>query len=130
MQFSDYTGNFEAIVFSDILNSSSDLIKNHELLLMTLEIYKRENNINLRVQDITTLRQFINDSNKKVKILADEKIDISKLKKDLDRFKTETGSEIKLIVNVKEKIATISIPGKYDFFNIINNKSEDIKFLN
>ena len=56
--------------------------------------------------------------------------DISKLKKDLDRFKTETGSEIKLIVNVKEKIATISIPGKYDFFNIINNKSEDIKFLN
>ena len=130
VQFSDYTGNFEAIVFSDILNSSSDLIKNHELLLMTLEIYKRENNINLRVQDITTLRQFINDSNKKVKILADEKIDISKLKKDLDRFKTETGSEIKLIVNVKEKIATISIPGKYDFFNIINNKSEDIKVLN
>ena len=130
VQFSDYTGSFEAIVFSDILNSSSDLIKNHELLLMTLEIYKRENNINLRVQDITTLRQFINDSNKKVKILTDEKIDISKLKKDLDRYKTETGSEIKLIVNVKEKIATISIPGKYDFFNIINNKSEDIKFLN
>ena len=35
-----------------------------------------------------------------------------------------------LLIDINQKLVNISIPGKYDFFKIINNKLEDIKFLN
>ena len=66
IQFSDTTANFEAIIFSDLLKTSTELIQNHELLLLTLEAVKKDNNISLRVQEILTLRKFINESNKKI----------------------------------------------------------------
>ena len=130
IQFSDNTSNFEAIVFSDILNSSNELIKNHDLVLLNLEVAKNENNINLRVQEVVSLRQFLNDSNKKIKILANENIDIKKLKNHLNKYKNDNGSEVRLLVELNRKLVNISIPGRYDFFNLINNKTEDIKFLN
>ena len=130
VQFSDNTSNFEAIVFSDILNSSNELIKNHDLVLLNLEVHKIENNINLRVQEIISLKQFINESNRKIKILANENVDIKKLKDHLNKYRNDSGSEIKLLVELNRKLINISIPGRYDFFNLINNKTEDIKFLN
>ena len=89
-----------------------------------------QNNINLRVQEIITLRQFLNESNKKIKILANENIDIKKLRNHLNKYRNDTGSEIKLFVELNRKVVNISIPGRYDFFNLINNKTENIKFLN
>ena len=129
-QFSDTTSNFEAIIFSDVLNSSNELIKNHDLLFLTLEVIKNDNNISLRVQEVLSLRKFINESNKKIKVLADEKININDLKEHLNKYKNDLGSEFNLLIDIKQKLVNISIPGKYDFFKIINNKLEDIKFLN
>ena len=129
-QFSDTTSNFEAIIFSDVLNSSNELIKNHDLLFLTLEVIKNDNNISLRVQEVLSLRKFINESNKKIKVLADEKININDLKEHLNKYKNDSGSEFNLLIDINQKLVNISIPGKYDFFKIINNKLEDIKFLN
>ena len=130
VQFSDNTANFEAIVFSDILNTSSELIKNHNLLLITLEVSKEENNISLRVQDVISLKKFINESSNKINILIDEKIDLKNLKNNLDKYKSEEGSKVNLLINRKNKLINISIKGKYDYFNIINNKMKEIKLLN
>ena len=129
-QFSDTTSNFEAIIFSDVLNSSNELIKKHDLLLLTLEVIKNDNNISLRAQEVLSLRKFINESNKKIKVLADEKININDLKEHLNKYKNDSGSEFNLLIDINQKLVNISIPGKYDFFKIINNKLEDIKFLN
>ena len=129
-QFSDTTSNFEAIIFSDVLNSSNELIKNHDLLLLTLEVIKNDNNISLRAQEVLSLRKFINESNKKIKVLAGEKININDLKEHLNKYKNDSGSEFNLLIDINQKLVNISIPGKYDFFKIINNKLEDIKFLN
>ena len=129
-QFSDNTANFEAIIFSDILNESSELIKNQDLLLLTLEITKNENNINSRVREMMTLKQFLNESNKKIKIITDKTTNILKLKDHLNKYKTDIGSEVKLSVFVDDKLVVISIPGKYDFFNIINNQLDDMRILN
>ena len=130
VQFSDTSANFEAIIFSDILNESYELIKNQDLLLLTLEITKNENNVNSRVIEMISLKQFINESNKNIKIIANDGVDLSNLKNQLNNLKSEFGSEITLIVNLEGKMINISIPGKYDFFNIINNKSDDISVLN
>ena len=130
VQFSDNTAYFEAIVFSDILNTSSELIKNHNLLLITLEVSKEENNISLRVQDVISLKKFINESSNKINILIDEKIDLKNLKNNLDKYKSEEGSKVNLLINRKNKLINISIKGKYDYFNIINNKMKEIKLLN
>ena len=129
-QFSDTTSNFEAIIFSDVLNSSNELIKNHDLLFLTLEVIKKDNNISLRVQEVLSLRKFINESDKKIKVLADEKTNINDLKEHLNKYKNDSGSEFNLLIDINQKLVNISIPGKYDFFKIINNKLEDIKFLN
>ena len=110
IQFSDNTSNFEAIVFSDILNSSNELIKNHDLVLLNLEVAKNENNINLRVQEVVSLRQFLNDSNKKIKIIANESVDIKKLKNHLNKYKNDNGSEVRLLVELNRKLVNISIP--------------------
>ena len=48
----------------------------------------------------------------------------------LNKYKNNLGSEINLLVDINQKLVNISIPGRYDYFNIINNKMEDIKFLN
>ena len=130
VQFSDTTANFEAIIFSDLLKTSAELIQNHELLLLTLEAVKKDNNTSLRVQEIITLRKFINESNKKIKIVINEEINITKLKDYLNKYKDSYGSEVSLSVDIDNKLVNISIPGKFDFFNIINNKTDDIKFLN
>ena len=130
VQFSDTTANFEAIIFSDLLKTSTELIQNHELLLLTLEAVKKDNNISFRVQEILTLRKFINESNKKIKIVTNEEINITKLKDYLNKYKDSYGSEVCLSVDIDNKLVNISIPGKFDFFNIINNKTDDIKFLN
>ena len=98
--------------------------------MLTLEVVKKDNNISLRVQEILTLRKFINESNKKIKIVTNEEINITKLKEYLNKYKDNYGSEICLLVDIDNKLVNISIPGKFDFFNIINNKTEDIKFLN
>ena len=129
-QFSDTTSNFEVIIFSDVLNSSNELIKNHDLLLLTLEVMKNDNNISLRAQEVLSLRKFINESNKRIKVLADEKTNINDLKEHLNKYKNDSGSEFNLLIDINQKLVNISIPGKYDFFKIINNKFEDIKFLN
>ncbi len=129
-QFSDTTSNFEAIIFSDVLNSSNELIKNHDLLLLTLEVIKNDNNISLRAQEVLSLRKFINESNKKIKVLADEKTNINDLKEHLSKYKNDSGSEFNLLIDINQKLVNISIPGRYDFFQIINNKLEDIKLLN
>ena len=106
------------------------MIKNHDLVLLNLEVAKNENNINLRVQEVVSLRQFLNDSNKKIKIIANESVDIKKLKNHLNKYKNDNGSEVSLLVELNRKLVNISIPGSYDFFNLINNKTVDIRFLN
>ena len=63
--------------------------KNHNLLLITLEVSKEENNISLRVQDVISLKKFINESSNKINILIDEKIDLKNLKNNLDKYKSE-----------------------------------------
>ena len=89
-----------------------------------------DNNISLRAQEVLSLRKFINESNKKIKVLADEKININDLKEHLNKYKNDSGSKFNLLIDINQKLVNISIPGKYDFFKIINNKLEDIKFLN
>ena len=95
-----------------------------------MEVSKEENNISLRVQDVISLKKFINESSNKINILIDEKIDLKNLKNNLDKYKSEEGSKVNLLINRKNKLINISIKGKYDYFNIINNKMKEIKLLN
>ena len=76
------------------------------------------------------MKKFINESSNKINILIDEKIDLKNLKNNLDKYKSEEGSKVNLLINRKNKLINISIKGKYDYFNIINNKMKEIKLLN
>ena len=130
VQFSDHTSNFEAIIFSDVINTSKEIIKNNDLLLINLEAVKIDTNLNLRVQEIQTLKQFINNSNKRIQIRTKDDLDFNKLKNYLSKYKDVNGSEIFLNYEVNEQMVKIALPGKYDFFNIINNKLDGIQFIN
>ena len=56
---------------------------------------------------------------KKIKIVINEEINITKLKDYLNKYKDSYGSEVCLSVDIDNKLVNISIPGKFDFFNII-----------
>ena len=45
----------------DILNKSFEQLKKQDLLLLTLEVIKKDNNISLRTQEVLSLRKFINE---------------------------------------------------------------------
>ncbi len=130
VQFSDFTGNFEAIIFSDILSNSSDLIENHDPLILDLESTKNEGNINFRVQGLMTLQKFLNSMNTDLKLSLDKNVDIEKVKKSLNLCKKNDGIDIILQLNINKNIVDLKIPGKFDYFKILNNKIEGTLILN
>ena len=48
-----------AIIFSDILSSSSNFIDNHEPLILDLEAIKKEGNLSLRTVGLLPLKSFL-----------------------------------------------------------------------
>ena len=130
VQFSDYSGNFEAIMFSDILNASSELIDQHELLILDIEAIKSTGNLNLRIQGLSLLRHFLSKIYKKINLFVDDKVDISFVKKYLSKYTKNDGSEVTLRMKLHKQLVDIKLPGKFDYFALLNNKINGINFLN
>jgi len=130
VKFSDNTDNFEAIVFSDILSNSSNLLEQTEALILDLEVEKKDDNLNFRVTGLMTLKDFIKGLNKTIKLSVDEENNLEDLKKHLMKFKDKDGSNLELEVKVKNKILNFNIPGKFNYFELQNNKLKGITLVN
>ena len=130
VQFSDFSGNFETIIFSDILSSSSNFIDNHEPLILDLEAIKKEGNLSLRTVGLLPLKSFLKRINKDITLFIDDTVNVNSLKKSLYRYQNKEGSKLFLQIKINKKVINLNIPGKFDYLSLLNNETKGVRILN
>ena len=122
-KFSDKYGEFELFLFSEILISNRDILKEGESFVITLykEINKDQKRMN--VKKVVSLTGLINHNYKKVSIEIKEHTDLTDFK-ELIKEKGETYIKLILNKNNNKFIFELENPRKFDLklFNTIKNK--------
>ncbi len=110
--FSDTSGQFELGVFSEVLQSSRELLEPGNLLLLSVSVSERDGEKRLTMARVTSLKDGREAKLKSVRLYVDESIDLDSLARRLP----ESGSgEISLVLLTGDKQleAEICMPGKY-----------------
>ena len=112
-KFSDKYGEYELFIFSEILVTNREMLKEGESFVITLFKDTSGDQKRVNVKKIISLDKLINNSYKKVSIEIDEKLDLQELKKLLEK-KGET--EVQLIIRQKDTKFTVKLekPRKFD----------------
>ncbi len=122
--FSDATGQFEAVIFSDTLNACGHLLEPGTPVLVSVEAERDGENVKLRVQGLQALDEAAASIQRGLKIVLDRRPLQSK-KLSLEALKSElkpptggpkTGGEIRVVLELddRDRILEIDIPGRYD----------------
>ncbi len=122
-KFSDTFGEYELFIFSEILTTNREILKEGESFVLTLFKDVSGDQKRVNVKKIVSLDNLINNNYKKVSIEIDEKLDLQELKKLLEK-KGET--EIELIIRQKDTKFTVKLenPRKFDLklLNEVKNR--------
>ena len=121
IKFSDNNGEFELFLFSDLLISNREKLKEAESFILTL--FKDTNtnetgNVRVNIKKIVLLNEMINKSYKMVSIELKDDYNLDELSSYL---KEKGNTNIKIIVPEKNKQM---------IFNLTNPRKFDIKILN
>ncbi len=122
-KFSDNFGEYELFIFSEILVTNREILKEGESFIITLFKDTSGDQKRVNVKKIISLDNLINNSYKKVSIEIDEKLNLQELKKLLEK-KGET--EVQLIIRQKDTKFTVKLenPRKFDLklLNEVKNR--------
>ena len=126
IKFSDYEGDFELFLFSEILTQNRDKIKESESFVLTLQKDRLNNSSQSRinVKKILSLDDMINKPYSKVTIELKENCNIEELKELLN---DKGSTEINLVLNSNNKRVLYSLQNarKFDFNHLKTIKSKE-----
>ncbi len=121
--FSDTTGQFEAVIFSDTLNASRDLLEAGTPVLINVEAERDGDTVKMRVQSLEALDKAAAQVERGLKLVMDARMVAAKRAK-LDELKSHLkpgpagrkGGEVRLVLPLGERGREIEIalPGRYD----------------
>ncbi len=121
--FSDATGQFEAVIFSDTLNACGHLLQAGTPVLVSVEAERDGDTVKLRVQGMQALDEAAAGVQRGLKLILDRRMLQSK-KISLDTLKAElrpaagpkSGGEIRVVLELddRERTLEIDLPGRYD----------------
>lgn len=121
--FSDATGQFEAVIFSDTLNACGHLLQAGTPVLVSVEAERDGDTVKLRVQGMQSLEEAAAGAQRGLKLVLDRRMLQSK-KISLDTLKAElkpvvgpkSGGEIRVVLELddRERTLEIDLPGRYD----------------
>jgi DNA polymerase-3 subunit alpha len=122
--FSDATGQFEAVIFSDTLALCRELLEPGTPVLLTVEAERDGENLKMRVQAIEALDKAAGSLEQGLGIVLDEAL-LAVRKAALEDLKSELrpaagngrkGGEVRLLLRLPDRGRTIEIalPGRYD----------------
>ena len=122
--FSDATGQFEAVIFSDTLNACGHLLEPGTPVLVSVEAERDGDTVKLRVQGMQALDEAAAGVQRGLKLVLDRRL-LQAKKISLDLLKSElrppsggpkTGGEIRVVLELddRERILEIDLPGRYD----------------
>jgi DNA polymerase-3 subunit alpha len=97
--FSDPTGQFEAVIFSDTLNVAGDKLEAGKNVLVHVEGEADGEAIKVRVQAVQALDEVLGKTTTQVSITATERLQVAELVKHLGR---EGGIQVTLVVQIPE----------------------------
>jgi DNA polymerase III subunit alpha len=117
--FSDTTGQFEAVIFSDTLNACGDLLEPGKPVLLSVSAEREEDTVKMRVEGIRGLDDAAAGVQRGLKVVLDRHVlqksaePIAKLK---SRLKQGGKGEIRLVLPLEDRGREIEliIPGRYD----------------
>ncbi len=102
--FSDPTGQFEAVIFSDTLNAAGDRLLPGKNVLINVEGEAEGETVKVRVQAVQALDEVLGKGVKQIAITATDKLQMANLTKHLGR---EGNLEIKLVVQLREQAKAV-----------------------
>ena len=113
--FSDPSGQFEAVVFSDVLVQAGDLMSEGKAVLLTLDAQREAEAVKVRVQRVEALDKAAGGVQKGLRILVDTRVAV----KDIGAIMSEKGrGEVRLVTRIpvagKEREVEIKLPGRFD----------------
>ncbi len=122
--FSDATGQFEAVIFSDTLNACGHLLEPGTPVLVSVEAERDGETVKLRVQGMQALDEAAAGVQRGLKLVLDRRLLQSK-KVSLELLKSElrpanggpkSGGEIRVVIELddRERTLEIDLPGRYD----------------
>jgi DNA polymerase-3 subunit alpha len=118
-QFSDATGSFEAIVFSDTLNVARDLLEAGTAVLVSVEAERDGDTVKFRTLSIEALDKVVSSVQRGLKIIVDQRAlqvrptTFAELKRVL---RPGGKGEIRIALEIGErgKAVEFQIPGRFD----------------
>jgi DNA polymerase-3 subunit alpha len=115
LQFSDSSGIFEVVVFSELLARAKDVLIEGETLLLKAMAEPQEESIRFMVHDIQPLDAALSSKISQVRIVAETPEAVQKLK---DFLTAEGRGPARIVVEVPfndKEIAVMTLPGSYSF---------------
>ena len=120
--FSDASGQFEAVIFSDTLNACRDLLEGGTPVVLNVEAERDGDTVKLRVQSMEALDKAAAEIDRGLKIVFDTGVVaarrgvVDELKAQLKPGQTgaRKGGEIRLVLPVGARELEIILPGRYD----------------
>ncbi len=117
--FSDTTGQFEAVIFSDTLIACRDLLEPGTPVLISVEAERDGDTVKMRVQGMEALDKAAQAVERGLRVVLDRRV-VERRKSTLAELKSSLKpgpkGEIRLVLPLEEKGAELELvlPGKYD----------------
>lgn len=127
VEFSDPTGQFEAITFSDTLNACRDSLQIGQPVLIKVDADVEDDNLRLRLQKAESLELAAKNMMRGLKLTVNRTLNMEKLRDMLGKEPGRGVVKIGLKLEDFEREVEINIPGK---FNISLELASDLRTLN
>jgi DNA polymerase III subunit alpha len=119
--FSDSSGQFEAVIFSDTLNASRDLLEAGTPVVLNVEAERDGETVKMRVQSLEALDKAAAQVERGLKVMMDaglvasRRARIADLKAHLKPgTPSQKGGEIRLVLDAGAEEIEIALPGRWD----------------
>ena len=118
--FSDMTGQFEAVIFSDTLAASRDLLEPGTPVIISIEAERDGDTLKMRVQALESLDKAAANVPRNLKVVIDRKTAVSKTSRLGDLRASlkpgARGGEVRLVLQLDDRGREIEfiVPGRYD----------------
>ena len=112
IQFSDSTGQYEAILFSEGLNTYGDMLEPGQSVVITVAAENRPEGISLRIQTVQSLEHEAERIHKTMRIFLRDALMVEEIGKSLEKG-GDGDVGLVIIQNNGAREVEISLPQKY-----------------